>query len=111
MSIEPRQVFGTPGPASERRQRITFCPRCGSPCEDRLDDGITRSTCPECNYVHYVNPASCVSVLVADQRRVLLGRRKPSTTQGGLWCMPCGFVEYGEDFITAAAREVLEETR
>jgi ADP-ribose pyrophosphatase YjhB (NUDIX family) len=108
--IEPQQVFGAPVPASVLRARITFCPRCGSPCEEREFDGLTRSACRECNYIHFVNPASCVSVLIADAGRVLLGRRKPGSSQGRLWCMPCGFIEYNEDFITAARREVLEET-
>ncbi len=30
-------------------------------------------------------------------------------TYSGLWCIPCGYVEYHEDVRTAARREVAEE--
>jgi ADP-ribose pyrophosphatase YjhB (NUDIX family) len=40
---------------------------------------------------------------------VLLGRRA-SGKYAGLWCIPCGYVEWGEDVRAAAARESLEET-
>jgi 8-oxo-dGTP pyrophosphatase MutT (NUDIX family) len=49
-------------------------------------------------------------VLVAQEGRVLLGKRSSKSICPGLWCLPCGFVEYEEDFLTAAVREVREET-
>lgn len=45
-----------------------------------------------------------------DDDRVLLVRRGPGATRHGLWSVPAGFVDYGEEIRAAAARELLEET-
>ncbi len=45
-----------------------------------------------------------------DEGRVLMIRRGPQATQSGLWAIPAGYVDYGEDVREAAAREMLEET-
>ena len=42
--------------------------------------------------------------------RLLLIRRGPEATRSGLWAIPAGFVDYGEEVKAAAARELLEET-
>jgi ADP-ribose pyrophosphatase YjhB (NUDIX family) len=41
---------------------------------------------------------------------VLLGRRAKESTYSGLWCIPCGYVEYDEEVRAAARREFFEET-
>lgn len=67
--------------------------------------------CPQCGWVHYRNPGVGAAVLVRDEDgRVLLVRRSSRSTRAGLWCIPCGYVDYGEDVAAAAAREMLEET-
>ncbi len=40
---------------------------------------------------------------------VLMGRRTYGR-YAGLWCIPCGYVEWDEDIRDAARRELLEET-
>ena len=66
--------------------------------------------CPTCGYVHFRDPGVGAAVLLTEADRVLLVRRGPGATRSGRWCIPCGFVDYGEDVAEAAAREVLEET-
>jgi 8-oxo-dGTP diphosphatase len=56
------------------------------------------------------NPFPGVVVLVEEAGRVLLVRRGPKRWGEGRWCLPGGFIEFGEDFLSAAVREVREET-
>jgi ADP-ribose pyrophosphatase YjhB (NUDIX family) len=68
-----------------------------------------RLTCRGCGFVFYRNPAVGVAVALLDDGRILLGRRSRGVYQGH-WCIPCGYVEWGEDVREAARREFLEET-
>ncbi|WP_436775029.1 NUDIX domain-containing protein [Yinghuangia sp. YIM S09857] len=55
--------------------------------------------------------ATDVHVLIVDGGRVLLLRRAPDADYGpGLWTLPSGHVEDGEDVVAAALRETREET-
>ncbi|WP_329002489.1 NUDIX domain-containing protein [Kribbella sp. NBC_00709] len=52
----------------------------------------------------------CVGALVYDEERRLLVVRRANEPGRGLWSIPGGRVEPGEDDPTAVAREVAEET-
>jgi 8-oxo-dGTP diphosphatase len=90
----------------------TLCPSCGSGLVDVILEGITRKACSSvnCRFVLFRNPAPAVSVLIVDGERFLLCRRRPHSFEGGKWCLPCGYIEFHEDFLSAARREVKEET-
>ena len=45
-------------------------------------------------------------MIVEDGDRFLLCRRKSRTIGDGAWCLPSGYVEFAEDFLSAARREV-----
>jgi 8-oxo-dGTP diphosphatase len=49
-------------------------------------------------------------VVFNDDGRLLMVRRGRGASRSGLWSIPAGFVDYGEEIRTAAARELLEET-
>lgn len=85
-----------------------FCPRCASELTLQQRGGMERPACPNCGFVQYRNPAVGVAVVVMDGDAILLGRRNGS--YGGMWCIPCGYVEWHEDIREAAAREFAEET-
>ncbi|HBE80873.1 MAG TPA: NUDIX hydrolase, partial [Firmicutes bacterium] len=69
-----------------------------------------RPVCLKCGKTYYKNPSPGVAVLIVEDQQVLLCKRAPGNFQSGKWCLPCGFIEYEEDFLTAARREVKEET-
>ncbi|GIW19198.1 NUDIX hydrolase [Tepidiforma sp.] len=85
-----------------------FCPACGEQRPAGLDDPA--SPCPACSYREARYPGVGVAVIVRDtQGRVLLGRRAGGR-RAGLWCIPCGRLEWGEEVRAAAIREFREET-
>lgn len=89
----------------------TYCPQCATAL-DRVElAGSHRMRCPKCKFVHWRNPGVGAAVLLRDEEgRVLMIRRGPNATKPGLWAIPAGYVDYGEEIRAAAAREILEET-
>ena len=88
---------------------ILFCPRCGTKVAYKDKFGMVRPVCPQCRYIHFQDPKVAAAVLVEEGSRVLLVRRANEPFRG-LWTLPAGFVNAGEDPAEAAARECLEET-
>ena len=66
-------------------------------------------SCPKCSasIETWHNPVPTVDIIIRiDNAIVLIERRNPPHG----WALPGGFVDYGENLETAAAREALEET-
>ena len=85
-----------------------FCPFCGKQLQSRLDDNKERLYCDQCKKIHYRNPTVGVAVILIKKNKLLLVERLGSYE--GMWCIPCGHVEWGEDVRLAARREFKEET-
>jgi 8-oxo-dGTP diphosphatase len=86
-----------------------YCPCCGGLLANKISSGHMRLVCQDCRQTLYVNPAVGVAVVVRRGEEVLWGRRR-SGPYAGYWCIPCGYVEWGEEVRAAAGREFQEET-
>ena len=86
-----------------------YCPRCSAELKHEDRFGAVRGVCPQCSWIHFVDPKVAAAVLVKQNGKVLLVRRAGDPFRG-LWTLPAGFVNSGEDPAEAAARECLEET-
>jgi len=89
---------------------LRFCPACGTQCIQKEQSLRIRPSCPKCGFIHYRNPYPGVVVLIEQDGQVLLGKRTTGSFLAGKWCLPGGFIEFEEDFISSAVREVKEET-
>jgi 8-oxo-dGTP diphosphatase len=85
-----------------------FCPYCGELLNSRSGKEKMRPYCGACNKSFYRNPTVGVAVVIAEKDRLLLVRRLSSYE--GMWCIPCGHVEWNEEIRDAARREMREET-
>ena len=68
-----------------------------------------RAVCPQCEWIHFLDPKVAAAVLIEQDGRVLLVRRAGEPFRG-FWSLPAGFINGGEDPAEAAVRECLEET-
>lgn len=90
-------------------QKINYCPRCGATVTYAQKFGRERPVCPQCGWIYFADPKVAAAVLVEQDSRVLLVRRINEPFRG-LWTLPAGFVDAGEDPARAAERECWEET-
>lgn len=95
-----------------RYRDIRFCPRCG--VAYRAQDfypGEYLFLCSACDFDFYQNPLPSAVVVLAHPENVdtvlVIKRRTPPGI--GRWCLPGGFIRYGETPDAAAAREAREE--
>lgn len=85
-----------------------YCPYCTSRLQVRSQGSRRRPYCEHCDIVYYRNPTVGVAVVLVENEQILLAQR--SGSHSGMWCVPCGHVEYDEEIRSAARREVKEET-
>lgn len=97
---------------AQRYSELRFCPRCGTQYNAAdFHPAQCVFVCAACSFDFYQNPPpAAVAVLVHPERAdcVLLLKRRTAPNIGR-WCVPGGFVGYGERPASAAAREVREE--
>jgi len=90
-------------------EELVYCPRCGQTLGREMRFGRARPVCPHCGWIYFADPKVAAAVLIEQDGRVLLVRRANEPFRG-LWTLPAGFVDAGEDPARAAERECLEET-
>jgi len=98
------------GKATTSELDFVYCPKCRTKLVKKEIDGMQRTYCSNCQYIQYLNPLPGVAVLIEKDHKLLLGKRSQGSIKGGMWCLPCGFVEHHESYINAACREIVEET-
>lgn len=88
---------------------VHFCLRCGTPVIQEMRFGRLRAVCPRCDWVYFADPKVAVAALVCRNDEILLVQRANEPFRG-LWTLPAGFVDAGEDPVEAVIRECQEET-
>lgn len=83
----------------------SHCSSCGA----RLDDTSFPRRCPGCGALTYANPIPVAVVLIPVETGLLAVRRAIPPRVGAL-ALPGGYINLGETWQEAGAREVQEET-
>ena len=99
-------------PAAQRYAEIGFCPRCGQRyAESDFHPADCLYLCPACGFDFYQNPlpAAVVAIAGPSQPGTVLMLKRRTAPGLGLWCVPGGFIRYGETPEHAAMREAREE--
>jgi 8-oxo-dGTP diphosphatase len=91
------------------RYQFSFCPRCATPLEHVELHDLPRQRCPACRWVHYPLPNLAATVVIEHAGGIVLVQRDIDPDRG-IWHLPIGHVEYGEEPADAAIREGQEET-
>ena len=87
-----------------------YCPHCATQLNLEERFRALRPVCPKCGWIHFVDPKVAAAVLVTRYDGSVLLVRRVNEPFRGLWTLPAGFVNSGEDPASAAERECLEET-
>jgi ADP-ribose pyrophosphatase YjhB (NUDIX family) len=82
-----------------------FCPHCAGDLVVTLD----HRTCAACGERYWPSSVPGAQAVVEHDERVLLGRRR-GDPGAGLWDLPGGFLDEGEDPEAGLRREIREET-
>lgn len=89
--------------------QFKFCPGCAQELVEKYIENQNRQICSNCGYIHYKNPTPAAAVILVEENKVLLVKRK-FEPKAGYWTLPAGFIEYDETAELAAQRETCEET-
>jgi ADP-ribose pyrophosphatase YjhB (NUDIX family) len=87
-------------------KKNSYCSYCGYPFADAQP---WPRRCAQCDNISFLNPIPVAVVLLPVEDGLLVIRRGIPPQQGEL-ALPGGFVEFGETWQEAGARELFEET-
>jgi len=87
--------------------KYSHCPNCGAEYGANNEPG--KLSCTNCRSVFYINSKPTASVIITDNDRILLGKRRIEPPKGK-WDIIGGFLNLGESPEDGARREAKEET-
>ncbi len=89
--------------------QFQFCPLDATPLTRQIVHDMERLRCPACGWVWYPNPNIAATMIIEYQGGIVLTRRA-LPPDAGIWHLPIGHAEFGEQPAAAAIREAYEET-
>ena len=98
-------ILATAKAMFEWRRKHGYCAACGQPSEPR--EGGWKRQCPSCQAEHFPRTDPVVIMLAHHEGRCMLGRQE--AWPKGMYSALAGFLEPGESFEEACARELAEE--
>jgi 8-oxo-dGTP diphosphatase len=107
--MEIHQIFTHYKIDPEKIPAYKFCPVCAQTLTVKMHGGKKRPACPACGFVHFHNPSPVISILIHQDERFILGRRKNEPMKGK-WAIPSGYIEFNDNFLATAVQEAKEET-
>ncbi len=87
------------------QKNYLFCPRC----QTKFPDTEEPLHCSNCDFKIYANPAPSTAILVIEDNKILLAKRKFEPKKN-CWDTPGGFLNVDESVEQCARREMKEET-
>lgn len=91
-------------------EETKYCIYCGKSLIRKYLENNDRLYCKNCDRIIYENPLpACANINFDGEGNMLLVKRKKAP-HIGKWCLPGGFIEFGEAPDKAALRELKEET-
>lgn len=90
-------------------QNYIYCPVCAGILKLKAVENKVRNYCPNCGFVHYVNPLPATVAIAENNNSILLIKRGMPPARGA-WTLPSGFMEAGESPEEGCLRELKEET-
>ncbi len=94
---------------SMKPAEFLFCPQCGTPLSKTEIGGQLRENCLNCSFVHWGEFSLGVGGVLWRENKVLLVQRAYNPGKG-VWTIPGGYVDQGEQIGEAIIREIQEET-
>lgn len=88
---------------------INFCPYCGEKLGSKEVENKERCYCSDCDRVIWQKFKSAVSIGVKSEGKLLMVKRGIAPDKG-MFSLPAGFIDRGEEPEVSAVRELNEET-
>jgi NAD+ diphosphatase len=102
-----KSPLGDLGVSLHPSNHYKFCPRCAAPGNFNHEDLSFK--CTSCGFHFYMNSAAAVMAVIYNKKNELLVVRRGVEPSIGMYDLPGGFVDPGEDAETALFREIREE--
>ena len=75
--------------------KYKYCPMCATPLTEKYIFEANCKACPNCGFIHFLDPKVVTVVVVGHEGKVLLGKRNINPGKG-MWSIPGGYVNQGE---------------
>lgn len=89
--------------------KFNYCPQCGKN-KTVEKEGLSKYVCQNCGWEFWNNPKAAAVVIFVNDKGELLFAERAIEPDKGKYDFTGGFLDYGEDPLDGAVREVREET-